>query len=74
MFRAIIFHPSVPILLADNDRRYREAIVGKKGSEALAGSATGPQHGSGGYGRMTAQTPAYQTKESSEAIALAPLP
>ena len=28
MFRAIVFHPSVPILLADNDRRYREASVG----------------------------------------------
>jgi PAS domain-containing protein len=26
--RAIVFHPSAPILLADNDRRYREASVG----------------------------------------------
>jgi PAS domain S-box-containing protein len=28
LFRAIIFHPSAPILLADNDRRYVEASVG----------------------------------------------
>ena len=28
LFRAIVFHPSAPILLADNDRRYREASVG----------------------------------------------
>ena len=28
LFRAIVFHPSAPILLADNDRQYREASVG----------------------------------------------
>ena len=28
LFRAIIFHPSAPILLADNDRHYRDASVG----------------------------------------------
>src|SRR5580693_5248222 len=28
LFRAIVFQPSAPILLADNDRRYREASVG----------------------------------------------
>jgi formate hydrogenlyase transcriptional activator len=28
LFRAIIFNPAVPILLADNDRRSREASVG----------------------------------------------
>ena len=28
LFRAIIFQPSAPILLADDDRRYREASVG----------------------------------------------
>ncbi len=28
LFRAIVFHPSVPILLADNDRHYQEASVG----------------------------------------------
>jgi formate hydrogenlyase transcriptional activator len=28
LFRAIVFHPSVPILLADDDRRSREASVG----------------------------------------------
>jgi formate hydrogenlyase transcriptional activator len=28
LFRAIVFHPSVPILLTDNDRQYREASVG----------------------------------------------
>ena len=28
LFRAIVFHPSVPILLADNDRQSREASVG----------------------------------------------
>jgi formate hydrogenlyase transcriptional activator len=28
LFRAIVFHPSAPILLADDDRRYREASVG----------------------------------------------
>src|SRR5712691_11662829 len=28
LFRAIIYHPSAPILLADNDRHYREASVG----------------------------------------------
>ncbi len=28
LFRAIVFHPSAPILLADNDRHYREASVG----------------------------------------------
>ena len=28
LFRAIVFHPSAPILLADNDRRYLEASVG----------------------------------------------
>ncbi|MGD1097920.1 MAG: PAS domain-containing protein [Bryobacteraceae bacterium] len=28
LFRAIVFHPAAPVLLADNDRRYREASVG----------------------------------------------
>src|ERR1700680_2516426 len=28
LFRAIIYHPSAPILLADNDRQYLEASVG----------------------------------------------
>jgi formate hydrogenlyase transcriptional activator len=28
LFRAIVFHPSTPILLTDNDRRYREASIG----------------------------------------------
>ena len=28
LFRAIVFHPSVPILLADDDRHYREASIG----------------------------------------------
>jgi formate hydrogenlyase transcriptional activator len=28
LIRAIVFHPSTPILLADNDRNYREASVG----------------------------------------------
>ena len=28
LFRAIVFHPSAPILLADDDRHYREASVG----------------------------------------------
>ena len=28
LFRAIVFNPSAPILIADNDRHYREASVG----------------------------------------------
>src|SRR5580765_334128 len=28
LFRTIVFHPSAPILLTDNDRHYREASVG----------------------------------------------
>jgi formate hydrogenlyase transcriptional activator len=28
LFRAILFNPSVPVLLADNDRQYQEASVG----------------------------------------------
>jgi formate hydrogenlyase transcriptional activator len=28
LLRAVIFHPSTPILIADNDRRYREVSVG----------------------------------------------
>src|SRR5580700_3581665 len=28
LFRAIVFHPSAPILIADDDRRYRDASVG----------------------------------------------
>jgi formate hydrogenlyase transcriptional activator len=28
LFRAIIFHPSTPILIADDDRRYHEASIG----------------------------------------------
>jgi formate hydrogenlyase transcriptional activator len=28
LFQAIVFHPSAPILLADDDRQYREASVG----------------------------------------------
>jgi formate hydrogenlyase transcriptional activator len=28
LFRAIIYHPATPILIADNDRNYREASVG----------------------------------------------
>src|SRR5277367_6275859 len=28
LFRAIVFHPSIPLLLTDDDRNYREASVG----------------------------------------------
>jgi formate hydrogenlyase transcriptional activator len=28
LFRSIVFHPSAPILIADNDRRYQDASVG----------------------------------------------
>ena len=28
LLRAVVFQPSAPILLADNDRHYREASVG----------------------------------------------
>ena len=28
LFRAIVFHPSVPILITDNDRNYVEASIG----------------------------------------------
>src|SRR5258707_11202597 len=28
LLRAVVFHPSAPILIADNDRHYREASVG----------------------------------------------
>ncbi len=28
LFRAIVFHPSTPILIADDDRHYREASIG----------------------------------------------
>jgi formate hydrogenlyase transcriptional activator len=28
LFRAIVFHPSAPILIADDDRRYHEASIG----------------------------------------------
>jgi PAS domain S-box-containing protein len=28
LFRAIVFHPSVPILIADDERRYQEASIG----------------------------------------------
>ena len=28
LFRAIVYHPSAPILIADNDRRYRDASSG----------------------------------------------
>ena len=28
LFRAIVFHPSVPILIADNERNYRDASAG----------------------------------------------
>jgi len=28
LFRAIVYHPSVPILLTDNDRHYQDASVG----------------------------------------------
>ena len=28
LFRTIVFHPAAPILIADNDRKYREASVG----------------------------------------------
>ena len=31
LFRAIVFHPSAPILIADDDRRYQEASVGASG-------------------------------------------
>lgn len=27
-FRAIVFHPSTPILIADDDRHYQEASIG----------------------------------------------
>src|SRR5579862_8367639 len=28
LFRAVVFHPSAPILIADNERRYQEASIG----------------------------------------------
>src|ERR1019366_6398237 len=28
LFRAIVYHPAAPILIADNDRNYREASTG----------------------------------------------
>lgn len=28
LFRAIVYHPSVPILIADNERNYRDASAG----------------------------------------------
>ena len=28
LFRAIVFHPSAPILIADDDRHYQEASIG----------------------------------------------
>src|SRR5438045_7255000 len=28
LFRAIVYHPSAPILIADNDRNYRDASIG----------------------------------------------
>lgn len=28
LFQAVLFHPAAPILLADNDRHYRDASVG----------------------------------------------
>src|SRR5580692_8199121 len=28
LFRTIVFHPAAPILITDNDRKYREASVG----------------------------------------------
>jgi formate hydrogenlyase transcriptional activator len=28
LFRAIVYHPAVPILIADNDRNYRDASAG----------------------------------------------
>ena len=28
LFRAIVYHPSAPILIADNDRHYRDASSG----------------------------------------------
>ncbi len=28
LFRAIVYHPSAPILIADNDRNYRDASAG----------------------------------------------
>src|ERR1017187_10929210 len=28
LFRAIVYHPSAPILIADNDRNYRDASTG----------------------------------------------
>ncbi len=28
LFRAIVFHPAAPVLIADNDRNYRDASAG----------------------------------------------
>ena len=28
LFRAIVYHPSAPILIADNERNYRDASAG----------------------------------------------
>ena len=28
LFRAVVFHPSVPILITDNERKYRDASTG----------------------------------------------
>src|ERR1700683_1379958 len=28
LFRAIVYHPAAPILIADNDRNYRDASIG----------------------------------------------
>ena len=28
LFRAIVFHPSAPVLIADDDRNYQEASIG----------------------------------------------
>jgi hypothetical protein len=52
LFRAIIFHPSAPILIADNDRRYREASTGCSlshldSSQSLSAGAS--RNGQSGY-------------------------
>ena len=45
LFRAIVFHPSAPILLTDNDRHYLEASVGASKLLGLPGKDHRPQSG-----------------------------
>ncbi len=41
LFRAIVFHPAVPILLADDDRHNCE---GQRGSQQAPGAPAGKNH------------------------------